>query len=153
VALKLDRLFRNAGDALATVEEWHEAGIHLHLVDMGGMTLNSASSMGKMFLTMLAGFAEFERNVISERTSAALRHKKAHGEVYGRGVYGFDAVDGKLVPNTQEQAVLKRIKALRAAAVSFHGIADTLNADGVPSKTGGQWHGFTVQKMLRSGSE
>src|SRR5215469_16351085 len=68
VALKLDRLFRNAVDALSHVEEWEEAGIALHLVDMGGQSVNTASSMGKMLLTMLAGFAEFERNMIVERT-------------------------------------------------------------------------------------
>jgi len=81
VALKLDRLFRNAVDALSRVEEWERAGIVLHLVDMGGQSVNKASSMGKMLITILAGFAELERNMIAERTTAALRHKKAHGEV------------------------------------------------------------------------
>jgi DNA invertase Pin-like site-specific DNA recombinase len=98
VALKLDRLFRNAADALATTEEWHQAGISLHLVDMHGMALDTGSSMGKMFLTMLAAFAEFERNVISERTIAVLRHKRAHGEVYNHAPYGYDAVDGAAGP-------------------------------------------------------
>ena len=58
VALKLDRLFRNAVDALSHVEEWEQAGIALHLVDMGGQSVNTASSMGKMLITMLAGFAD-----------------------------------------------------------------------------------------------
>src|ERR1700730_1317655 len=58
VALKLDRLFRNAGDALTRIDEWEKAGVHLHLVDMGGVSLDTASSMGRMLLTMLAGFAE-----------------------------------------------------------------------------------------------
>ena len=42
---------------------------------MGGQAINSKSAMGKMFLTMMAGFAELERNVIAERTSVALQHK------------------------------------------------------------------------------
>ena len=151
VALKLDRLFRSAADALARVEEWHEAGIHLHLVDMGGMPLNTASSMGKMILTMLAGFAEFERNVISERTTSALRYKKAHDLVYNRAPYGLDAVDGALVPNASEQRVLARMRGLRERGTSYSGIADELNASSVPSKTGGTWHPFAVQKILRSG--
>jgi DNA invertase Pin-like site-specific DNA recombinase len=73
VACKLDRLFRNAVDALSHVEEWDEAGISLHLVDLGGMAVNTGSSMGKMLITMLAGWAEFERNIISERTATALQ--------------------------------------------------------------------------------
>jgi DNA invertase Pin-like site-specific DNA recombinase len=91
VALKMDRLFRNAGDALNHVEEWAKAGISLHLVDMGGQSVNTDTSMGKMMVTMLAGFAEFERNMIAERTTAALRHKKAHGEVYNHVPYGYRA--------------------------------------------------------------
>jgi site-specific DNA recombinase len=148
VALKLDRLFRNAGDALATVEEWEAAGIHLHLIDMGGQSINTASSIRKMLLTMLAGFAEFERNLISERTTSALRYKKAHGLVYNRAVYGFDATGGALVPNTSEQRILERMKALRAEGVSYSGIANELNGDGVLSKSGGQWHPFAIQKIL-----
>ena len=51
------------------------------MVDMGGQSVNTGSSMGKMLITMLAGFAGFERNMIAERTIAALAYKKAHGEV------------------------------------------------------------------------
>jgi DNA invertase Pin-like site-specific DNA recombinase len=148
VALKLDRLFRSAADALARVEEWNSAGIHLHLVDMGGMPLNTASSMGKMILTMLAGFAEFERNVISERTTYALGYKKAHGQSYNHAPYGFDIVGGALVANAEEQRSLQRIRRLRADGMSYSGIANELNAASVPSKTGGTWHAFAVQKIV-----
>lgn len=69
VALKLDRRFRDAADALVQTRVWDRAGIALHVVDMGGQSLNTASSMGRMFLTMTAAFAELERNLISERTT------------------------------------------------------------------------------------
>ena len=82
VALKLDRLFRNAADALAQTEAWDKAGVGLHLVDMGGQSLNTSSAMGRMMLTMMAGFAEFERALIAERTASALAHKKAHRQAY-----------------------------------------------------------------------
>jgi DNA invertase Pin-like site-specific DNA recombinase len=55
VALKLDRLFRDAADALAQTKTWDKAGIALHLCDMGGGTLDTSSPMGRMMLTMLAG--------------------------------------------------------------------------------------------------
>ena len=113
VALKLDRLFRSAIDEVATVDEWQSAGVSLHLVDMNGMCLDSSSSMGRMFLTMLAGFAEFERNVISERAIAALGHKKRTGKVYNHVPYGYQAVDGALVADPTEQAVIARMADLR----------------------------------------
>jgi len=148
VALKLDRLFRNAGDALAHVEEWEQAGIALHLVDMGGQSVNTGSSMGKMLLTMLAGFAEFERNMIAERTTAALNFKKSHGEVYNHVPFGYSAINGSLVPEAAEQAVIARMTALRSQGKSYHAIADTLTADSTPTKAGGAWHAQTVSNIL-----
>jgi DNA invertase Pin-like site-specific DNA recombinase len=155
VALKLDRLFRNAADALVHVEEWEQAGISLHLVDMGGQSINTGTSMGKMLITMLAGFAEFERNMIAERTTAALRHKKSHGEVYGHVPYGQMVRDGKLVPDPTEQAVIARMKVLRAirksekkVLTSYKEIADVLNAEGIPTKHNGVWAQQTVKNIL-----
>jgi DNA invertase Pin-like site-specific DNA recombinase len=148
VALKLDRLFRNAVDALGHVEDWEQAGISLHLVDMGGQPINTGSSMGKMLLTMLAGFAEFERNMIAERTTAALNYKKAHGEAYNHAPYGQSVQDGKLIPDAAEQAVIARMQALRADGTSYNEIAQTLNAERVPTKRNGTWGSQTVKNIL-----
>lgn len=150
VALKLDRLFRNAVDALSHVEEWEQAGINLHLVDMGGQSVNTGSSIGKMLITMLAGFAEFERNMIAERTTAALRHKKAHGQVYNHTPYGYMAEDGALVFDAAEQAVIARMQALRGDGTSYNEIANALNADAVPTKKGGIWRPQTVKNILEA---
>ena len=77
IALKLDRLFRDAVDALDVTRGWDRAAVGLHLIDVGGQSINTATAMGRMFLTMMAGFAELERNLIAERTTAALAYKKA----------------------------------------------------------------------------
>ena len=76
------------------------------MVDMGGQSVNTGSSMGKMLITMLAGFAGFERNMIAERTTAALAYKKAHGEVYNHTPFGFTSQDGSLIPDATEQAAI-----------------------------------------------
>jgi DNA invertase Pin-like site-specific DNA recombinase len=149
IALKLDRLFRNAADALKCTEDWESQGIHLHLVDMGGMSLNTGSSMGRMLLTMLAGFAEFERALISERTTAALQYKRARGQVYSKSApYGFDAVDGALIPNASEQRIVERMKAFRGEGESYASIANELNDESIPAKSGGLWHPFSIQSIL-----
>ena len=70
VAMKLDRLFRDAADALNQTKAWDKAGSPLHLVDMGGQTLKRFGH-GAVFPAMMAGFAELERNLIAE--SARLR--------------------------------------------------------------------------------
>lgn len=149
IALKLDRLFRDAEDALAMTRRWDKAGVALHVIDMGGSALNTASAMGRMFLTMTAAFAELERNLISERTSSALKHKKKHLKAYSPTPVGFDR-DGKLlVENLSEQQTVRQIKQWSSLGWSLRAIADELNANEVPTKRGGKrWYGSTVQCIL-----
>jgi len=58
VILKLDRAFRNAADCLSTVEQWDRKGITLHIVDLGGNSIDTTSAAGRFMLTVLAGAAE-----------------------------------------------------------------------------------------------
>ncbi len=149
VALKLDRLFRDAADALIRTKEWDKKNIALHLVDMGGQTINTSTAMGRFFLNTMAGFAELERNLISERTKAALKNKKAHSEVYNHVPYGFDAVDGKLIKNELEQTVIQAIKKDHIQGFSLRAIAKKMMEMGFPTKNGGSWHPQNVKNILQ----
>ncbi len=150
VAMKLDRLFRSTQDALTHISQWDRAGTTLHLCDMGGQNLNTASAMGRMMITMLASFAEFERNLISERTAAALAHKKSKGQAYNQTPYGFQKEGKMLVLDEKEQQVLWRVFEWREEGHSLWTIASRLNDLGVPAKKGGKWHGETVRNILRN---
>jgi DNA invertase Pin-like site-specific DNA recombinase len=146
VALKLDRIFRDAEDALRQTRAWDKAGVALHLIDMGGQSVNTASAMGRMMLTMMAAFAELERNLIAERTAAALGHKKAHHRVYSPTPFGFDRNGDVLTPRHGEQKIIQQLQAMRAAGWSLRQIADVSNTAGVHWKAGGQrWYAATVQ--------
>lgn len=148
VALKLDRLFRDAADALTQTKVWDAAGVALHLIDMGGATVNTSSAMGRFFLSMLAGFAELERNVISERTSTALQFKKSRRQVYGPTPFGFSRDGENLHVATAEQEVVNVILQSRAEGKSLRQIADELNALGVQTKRGGaKWYASTVASV------
>ena len=157
VALKLDRLFRDTVDALTKTKEWDHAGVALHLVDMGGQALNTGSAMGRFFLSMMAGFAELERNLISERTATALAHKRRKREVFNHAPLGFRIEDGRLVEDQREMAVVRAIQRLRARGRSYHRIAAVLNRARVPTKrarTPGRrepprWHAATVRGAPR----
>jgi site-specific DNA recombinase len=121
----------------------------LHLVDHGGQSINTASAVGRMFLTMLAGFAEFERGLIRERTKAALTTKKSRGEAVSGPTIGFDRNGKRLVPNDTEQALIARVHAMRAKGASLHDIAGTFNRENVPTKRGGgAWHASTIRNIL-----
>lgn len=148
IALKLDRLFRSAVDALNTAQAWNEKGVALHLADMGGSSISTASASGKMLFTMLSAFAEFERGLISERTTQALRHKRLNNQVYAPIPYGQDRQGKRLIDNAEEQKVISKIKELRGQALSLRGIADRLNADNIPSKSGGKWYASSISCIL-----
>jgi site-specific DNA recombinase len=151
VVTKLDRAFRSAADCLVTVEKWDKAGIGLHLLDMGGISIDTKTPAGKMFLTMMAGFAEMERALASERTKVISDHLKASGRVYSQAPYGYVAVDGKLVAEPAEQQVITRMKKLRTKGLSYASIAKKLADDEIATKNGGRWRAFTIQKVLREG--
>jgi putative DNA-invertase from lambdoid prophage Rac len=82
VATKVDRLGRRASDVLATVEGLGKRGIDVVVVQLGSVSLTSP--MGKMLLALLSACAEFERDLISERTKAGLARARAEGVVLGK---------------------------------------------------------------------
>ena len=148
VALKLDRLFRDAADALTRIRAWDRAGVALHLVDMGGSAINTASAMGRMMLTVLAGFAEWERNIIAERTAAVLGHKKARREVYSPTPLGYQRQGALLVEDPSEMLTIQLIHATAAAGGGLRQSAALLNAQHVPTKRGGRWYASTIRYIL-----
>jgi len=150
VALKLDRLFRDCVDCLTVVGRWDQTGVALHLVDLGGQAVDTSSAMGRFFLTVMAGAAEMERNLIRERTRLALAEKRRQGEHVGSVPFGFDldGPGGRLIPNPEETAVIERICELRGQKLSLRSIAAVLNAAGVPTKRGSQWSGAHVLRVL-----
>lgn len=152
VMLKLDRMFRNAGDCLSTVETWERSGVALHVVDLGGNAIDTTSAAGRFMLVVLAGAAEMERNLTRERTRSAMAVKRANGELVGAVPFGFDlAEDGTtLIPNETEQAVLAEIRSMRSGGMTLRRIAETLTARGVPTKTGKstRWTHSAVGRIL-----
>lgn len=82
VVTKLDRLGRNAMDVRATVEALTGLGVRVHCLALGGVDLTSAA--GKMTMGVLAAVAEFERDLLVERTQSGLARAKAAGTPLGR---------------------------------------------------------------------
>lgn len=82
VVTKLDRLGRNAMDVRSTVEALQGNSIRVHCLALGGVDLTSAA--GKMTMQVLAAVAEFERDLLIERTQAGISRAKAEGKAFGR---------------------------------------------------------------------
>jgi len=139
VALKLDRLFRNAADCLDVCGAWDRAGVALHLVDLGGQAVDTSSAMGRFFLTIMSGCAELERNQCAERTALAMAHKASRGEFCGgQAPYGMRVADDgvTLEADEAEQRVIRAVHEAAGRGLSVRAIAAELAAAGIVSRTG-----------------
>ncbi len=164
VALKLDRMFRDAIDALSTIRRWKQRDLAVHLLDIPGVDTSTAA--GWLQLTVQAGVAEHERNRIRERTKEALSFKRQRHELYARIPLGYrlqcdhashddppaqrPAECRTLVPVGEEQITLEVARKLRDAGQSYRRIAKVLTRLGRPTKRGGQWRASTIRGMLRN---
>lgn len=82
VVTKLDRLGRNAMDVGGTVARLAEIGVRVHCLALGGVDLTS--STGKLTMGVINAVAEFERDLLIERTQAGLARARAEGKAIGR---------------------------------------------------------------------
>jgi DNA invertase Pin-like site-specific DNA recombinase len=97
-------------------------------------------------------FAAYEREVIRERTTAALAVKKAKGERVGAVPYGFQvAADGvRLEPCEAEQATITSVRGMRESGLSLRAIVAQLAASGTVSRVGKPLALTQVANMLRA---
>ena len=151
IVCKLDRGFRSASDCLFNVEAWEKKGVSLHILNLGGQTIDTSTPTGKFFITIMAGAAELERNLIRERCNEGRKARKAEGKRIGQVPFGWTlSTDGKtLSENCEEQEALSLIYSLKAKGCSLREIADELNRRQFKAKKGGAWTYGQVQSVLR----
>lgn len=132
VVAKLDRLSRSIINAANIIASAQKQGWALVVLDLN---LDLTTAAGRMIAHQLMTFAQYEREIISERTKAALAAKRARGERLGR-------------ERLAAPGLVERIVADRATGASFAAIAAALEAEGIPSPTGRpNWQASTVRRI------
>ncbi len=107
VVYKVDRLSRSLLDFAKVMDRFNEAGVAFVSVTQN---FSTADAMGRLTLNMLMSFAEFEREMISERTRDKICAARRKGKWTGGTVpFGYDAVGGKLHVNELESVVVREI--------------------------------------------
>ncbi|MGO4562127.1 recombinase family protein [Rhizobiales bacterium 3FA27D7] len=82
IVTKLDRLGRDAIDVSMTVKKLEDMGVRVHCLALGGVDLTS--SAGTMTMNVLNAVAQFERDLLIERTQSGLKRAKSEGKALGR---------------------------------------------------------------------
>jgi DNA invertase Pin-like site-specific DNA recombinase len=154
LVIKLDRLTRSVRDLCWLVDEYfaHE---RYHLLSVCGM-VNTHNAAGRMLMLNLAHYAQFEREIISERTYEAMQQLKAQGVKMGHPPYGYafsQMIDDKghrqLVPVDVEQALINRMAALHGSGFRFVDVARQLTTEGIHARRGGEWRGCVISTILQ----
>ena len=84
VVWKLDRLGRDLKHLVSTVDELRECGVGLRVLAGAGAEIDTSTANGRLIFGIFAALAEFERELIAERTRAGLAAARARGRHGGR---------------------------------------------------------------------
>ena len=136
VIAKLDRLARN----VAFISQLMEAGVDFVAADM--------PTANRLTIHILAAVAEHEREMIAQRTREGLAAAKARGTILGANGARL-AAEHKAAALTRLEPLAERLRSLKAGGLSVRRIAETLNAEGVPSPGAGTWHLANVHRALK----
>lgn len=151
VALKLDRLTRTARDLDDLTQAVDNRGAAWATVEDN---FETRTAMGRAMLRIVATLAQLEREVIAERTVAALEAKRNRRERLGTTPLGYrtvEAGDGarRVEPDPDEQETVRMARDLFNRGLSLRAIAQELRKAGRRTKRGGDWHAETVRLLVR----
>jgi len=147
VVWSLSRLGRKMKDVVEFMDYLKQNNIGFYSIKEN---LNNNDKIGSLIMNILSSINEFEVEVIRERIKDVKRNKKQNGEVYGRMMYGFDNVNGKMVENKDEKRVISRIKNFRSRGWSWRKISNRLNELNIKSKEDKIWYDGSVYNMMKS---
>ena len=133
VVYKIDRLTRSLADFAKLVEIFDAKSVSFVAITQ---QFNTTTSMGRLTLNVLLSFAQFERELASERVRDKVAASRKKGKWTGGSVpLGYDSKDKKLVVNPAEAKTVRMIFDRYLALKSFRKLIDDLDAKGIVTKT------------------
>ncbi|HQR65842.1 MAG TPA: recombinase family protein [Thermoanaerobaculia bacterium] len=152
VVFSLSRLARSTKDAILIAERLEKGGADLVSLSEN---IDTTSAAGKMVFRLLAVMAEFEKDLISERTTAALAHLRNTGRRFsGETPYGYLLKGDRLVPVRREQETVTLVRRMRSRGMSLRAIARALVTRKIRTKAGGAvWSPKVLSALLRRSSD
>jgi DNA invertase Pin-like site-specific DNA recombinase len=133
---RLDRLARSTRDFLSIIDRSNNNGWRLVMLDLG---LDTTTANGRFVVTIMSAMAEMERGMISARQKDVHQDRREQGRVWGKDLGPKSGLT---------DSVKKRIYDSRNTGTSFGAIANTLNAESIPTTNGGKrWYASAVRHV------
>jgi len=146
VVTKLDRLGRNLGELCRIVETLDELRAAFvcteHMID-------TSTPQGILFFQVMGAIAQFERSLILGRVTTGIEAAIKENRLVGRCPFGFNVIEGILVPVEHEQITIQRMKVAKETGQSAADIAKWLNAEKIQTKYGSRWNRQLVENVLK----
>jgi DNA invertase Pin-like site-specific DNA recombinase len=135
---KLDRLARDLMVSESILADFQRKGITV--VSVAEPDLCSSEPTRILVRQMMSAFSQYEKSMIVLKLRGARQRTKARtGRCEGSKAFG--SLDG-------HRPTIERILTLRGAGMAVDTIAETLNVEGLKSKTGGKWYGSSVRNVI-----
>lgn len=148
VVYKSDRISRDGIESLQVEKLFLRRGVDYLSVTEGNLTADSVDDEFMRYVR--AGLNQRERKLISLRTRQALQRKREKGErIGGRPPYGWKVEDGELVPHSDEQHAIGRMKALQAKGYTTREIVEALRQEGIRTRKGTWFTQTQICRVLR----
>ncbi len=135
VVWKLDRLGRNLKHLVNTVEELKDKGIGFKVLTGAGAQIDTSTPHGKLVFGMFASLAEFERELIIERTKAGLAAARARGRLGGRP-RKMDATTLRMAMSAMQDKTSVAAEVAQRLGITTTTLYTYVNGDGTPKELG-----------------
>ena len=136
---RLDRVARDLMIQESIIADFKRKGLDIASVNEPDLCSEDASRV--LMRQMMGAFFQYEKtSLVAKLRGARVRMKARTGACEGRKPYGSQS---------GESEVIIRILDLRKAGTAMDTIAETLNTEGVKSRSGGQWYGSSVRNILK----